>query len=384
MNLNTLAVVVLLCFVVGILVAVYIYPDENTTIDQITSDLNGLKDDLNSKISDINTTNIATEIEAKKDTIYSDIEKRYLYGSADRNLDVQVIFCPEDDCSLKLVELINESKKSIDCSIYDVELSSISDALVDRNKLGVALRIVSDYEQASQKASKIGELKVGGANVIISPESYPIMHNKFCVFDNEIVWVGSMNFTLNDSRRNNNNVLIINDKEVADFYTNKIDYFFRGIFSPKINPSIETNKIGNGEFYFCPEDNCGAHVISMINDSNLSIECMFFSFTLDDAGDIMIQKNVAKRIVFENTQNSVYSEYDRLKEKGIPVLLDKNPQNMHNKFCVIDNKIVMTGSMNLSVNGTQKNDESLLFIYSESLAQEYLDYFNKYWNEWNL
>jgi|GEM_PF-383305 len=383
MNLNTLVVVVLLCFVVGILVAVYIYPDENTTINRITNDINGLKDDLNSKINDINTTGLGANIKDKKDDVYSDIEKRYIYGSPDRNLDIDVVFCPEDDCSLNLVELINSTKKSIDCSIYDLDLSSISDALVDMNKSGVTLRIVSDYEQASQKSSKIGALKSGGAYVIISPENYPIMHNKFCVFDNEIVWVGSMNFTLNDSKRNNNNVLIVKDKEVAELYTNKIDSFFKGNFSPKVSPSIEIRKIGNGEFYFCPEDNCAEHVISHINDSNLSIECMFFSFTLDDAGDLMIQKNVAKRIIFEDSQNSIYSEYNKLKEKGMPVLLDRNPQNMHNKFCVIDNKIIMTGSMNLSVNGTQENDESLVFVYNEPLAKEYIDYFNKYWNEWN-
>ncbi len=383
MDLDTLVMVVLLCIVIGIVIAVFVYPDPSTTIDQVKSDINGLKEDANNLLSDANKEIGTPEIKIDKNSVYSELERRYLYGSPDRNLDIQVIFCPEDDCSLQLVELINDAKKSIDCSVYDIDVSSISDALVDKNKSGVSVRFVSDFEQASQKASKIGALKVGGADVILSPESNPIMHNKFCVFDNKTVWVGSMNFTLNDSRRNNNNVLIINDKEVADLFTKKIDYFFTGVFSPSVNQETEINKIGNSEFYFCPEDNCAEHVISKINNSNLSIECMFFSFTLDEAGDAIISKNIAKRFIFETTQESEYSEYTKLKDEGVPVLLDQNPQNMHNKFCVIDNKIVMTGSMNLSVNGTTKNDESLVFIYNEFLAKEYIDYFNKYWNEWN-
>jgi len=383
MDFDTFIVVILVCLIVGILVAVYVYQDPNTTLTQVKEDINGLKDDANNILSDANKDMGTPKINIKENTVYSDLEKRYLFGSPDRNLDMQVLFCPEENCTLELIEMITNSKASIDCSIYDIDDSSISDALVEMTKKGLGVRVVTDYIQAGTKASMIGQLKNADINVIISPASSSIMHNKFCVFDNKIVWVGSFNFTINDAHRNNNNVLIITDKEVAELYTRKVDSFFQGEFSSKVNPEMEINKIGNGEFYFCPEDNCASHVISFINDSNLSIECMFFSFTLDDAGDAIIEKNISKRFIFEEAQNSKYSEYNKLEKVGISVLLDKNPQNMHNKFCVIDNKVVMTGSMNLSVNGTEKNDESLIFIYNEGIAKGYLDYFNKYWELWN-
>ncbi len=383
MDFDTFIVVLLVCLIVGILVAVYVYQDPNTTLTQVKEDINGLKDDANTLLSDANKEIGTPQIDIKKNTVYSDLEKRYLFGSPDRNLEAQVLFCPEDNCTLKLIEMINNSKTSIDCSIYDIDDSSISDALIEKKNKGLQVRVVTDFIQAGTKASMIGQLKSADINVIISPESSSIMHNKFCVFDNKVAWVGSFNFTINDAHRNNNNVLIINDKEVAELYTRKVDYFFQGEFSPEINSEIETNKIGNGEFYFCPEDNCASHVISFINDSNLSIECMFYSFTLDEAGQAIIEKNISKRFIFEETQNSQYSEYKKLKDAGVSVLVDQNPQNMHNKFCVIDNKVVMTGSMNLSVNGTEENDESLVFINNPGIAKSYLDYFNKYWELWN-
>jgi len=383
MDFDTFIVILLVCLIVGILVAVYVYQDPNTTITEVKEDINNIKEDTNNLLLDANKDLGTPEIKIKKDTVYSDLERRYLFGSPDRNLDLKVLFCPEDNCTLKLIELINNSKISIDCSIYDIDDSSISDALIEKKNKGLQVRLVTDYIQAATKASMIGKLKVADINVIVSPESSSIMHNKFCVFDKKIVWVGSFNFTINDAHRNNNNVLIVNDKEVAELYSNKVNSFFEGVFSQDINPSIQINRIGNGEFYFCPEDNCSTHVLSLINDSNLSIECMFYSFTLDQAGDSIIQKNISKRFIFEKTQESDYSEYSKLKNAGVSVLLDLNPQNMHNKFCIIDNKIVLTGSMNLSVNGTQKNDESLVFIYNEEVARSYLDYFNKYWDLWN-
>ena len=383
MDLDTVMVVVLICLVVGIVVAIYVYQDPNTTMDQVKSDINELKDDANNLLTDANNNIGTPQIEINKDSVYSDLEKRYMFGTPDRNLNIQDLFCPEDNCMVRLVEMINSSKTSIDCSIYDIDESSVSDALVAKKNKGLQVRVVTDYIQAGTKASMVGQLKGADINVIVSPKSSSIMHNKFCVFDNKIVWVGSLNFTLNDAHKNNNNVLIINDKEVAELYTKKIDSFFTGSFSQKVSSDIKINKIGDGEFYFCPEDNCASHVISAINDSNLSIECMFFSFTLDAAGDAIVSKNVSKRFIFEKTQVDDYSEYQKLKDNQVPVLLDLNPQNMHNKFCVIDNEIVMTGSMNLSVNGTENNDESLVFIYDKNIAKNYVDYFNKYWELWN-
>ena len=68
---------------------------------------------------------------------------------------------------------------------------------------------------------------------------------------------------------------------------------------------------------------------------------------------------------------SEYSEYEKLFTAGIDVKISKNPYYMHNKFVVIDGKIVITGSYNWSDRATNGNDENLLIISSENLASQY-------------
>ena len=53
---------------------------------------------------------------------------------------------------------------------------------------------------------------------------------------------------------------------------------------------------------------------------------------------------------------------------------------MHNKFCIVDNTRMLTGSMNPTKNGAYKNDNNLLIINSEILSQNYQNEFNEMWN----
>lgn len=53
---------------------------------------------------------------------------------------------------------------------------------------------------------------------------------------------------------------------------------------------------------------------------------------------------------------------------------------MHNKFCIIDDHITLTGSYNWTASADLKNDENLLIIESKEIARIYKEQFNKFWN----
>jgi len=330
------------------------------------------------KLSDI--SKISEDVNSQINSGKASVKNSYF--SDNRHIDSEAYFCPEDDCEGKLVELIDSSKKSIYCAVYDIGLGEVSDSLISAKDKNINVNIVTDYGESAKKLSKVGVLKSAGIPVITNPDNKSYMHNKFCVFDGKIVLVGSMNFTLNDVYKNNNNYLVIEDEDLADAFTEKINYFFSGEFSPEQNQDIEKQNIGNIEYYFCPEDNCEEQVLRKIKDLNSSIDCMFYSFTLDDVTDLLLDKNISKRFIFEESTIDDYSEYNRLVDAGIPAIKDKNPDNMHNKLCILDGNIVMTGSMNLSKNGTANNDESLLFVHDHDLARDYTNYFEKYWYLW--
>jgi len=373
MNFLKIISFILIGLVVFLVASSYLANDSFQDVKSDTSDK------IDSTIEDVKDNNLFS----KPKDAYDSIKNKITFGSFDRNISTEVFFCPEDDCLKELLDLISSSKKKIDCAVYDVSLETVTDALIEKSNQGIEIRFVSDYGTSQNKSSNLGILKDSNVTVLTNPTESSYMHNKFCIFDEKIVFVGSMNFTLNGNYKNNNNVLIIEDKEIAKEYTNKIDSFFKGEFSPKPKEVYNVNNYGNLENYFCPEDDCLYHLLRLANDANYSLECMLFSYTLDDFFQEVVDKNIDQRYILESRGISQYSKYNDLKNNSIPVILDQNPNSMHNKFCVIDDYIVLTGSMNYSNNGTKNNDESFLVIHDLEIAQEYKDYFNDYWTSWS-
>lgn len=135
--------------------------------------------------------------------------------------------------------------------------------------------------------------------------------------------------------------------------------------------------------YFCPEDHCSNVVIYWVSRANKSIDLAMYSFTLDSIGDALIEahkRGVAIRVIFERSQVNQWSEYNRLKSAGIQVMLDENDNYMHNKFMVIDGKVVLTGSYNYSKQADAQNDENLIVIEDKGVAKAYEDEFNEMWS----
>jgi len=136
--------------------------------------------------------------------------------------------------------------------------------------------------------------------------------------------------------------------------------------------------------YFSPKGGCESQVIYWISRANVSIHILIYSFTLDSIGDALINassRGADVKIVFEKSQISIYSEYNRLKTAGIPVRNDTNPDLMHDKVMIVDGTIVLTGSFNWSASAENDNNENLIIINSTFIASIYATEFQKIWNQ---
>jgi phosphatidylserine/phosphatidylglycerophosphate/cardiolipin synthase-like enzyme len=140
------------------------------------------------------------------------------------------------------------------------------------------------------------------------------------------------------------------------------------------------------EVYFCPDGGCKEAVMQELNGAQSSIYFMLYSFTDDDLGDILLRKQgegvVISGIVEYQQSTSQYSQYKRLKQKNIPVIVDKNKALMHHKVWVIDGKTVITGSYNPTRNGDENNNENAVIIRDSEIASDYLAEFNRLFELW--
>lgn len=136
---------------------------------------------------------------------------------------------------------------------------------------------------------------------------------------------------------------------------------------------------------FCPSPQCVSLPLSALDTAKNRIWVAMYSFTNDGLGDALVRakaRGVDVEVLLEKQEDSSkYSEHAKLIAAGIPVKLDSNPQLMHDKFAVIDNTFVITGSMNWTANGVKENNENVLVINSPELNTQFEKEFLKLWGE---
>lgn len=127
--------------------------------------------------------------------------------------------------------------------------------------------------------------------------------------------------------------------------------------------------------YFCPRHDCEAAIIESINKAEKTVHCAFYDLNLNDLiGAIAKKSSSADVKVIIDTEN-----YDG-QIKGNNIKIAKTNAKMHNKFCIIDNNIVLTGSTNPTNNDAHKNNNNLIIINSDYIAENYENEFNELWN----
>lgn len=90
------------------------------------------------------------------------------------------------------------------------------------------------------------------------------------------------------------------------------------------------------------------------------------------------QRGVSVRVITESDylQDAGPIAFERA---GIPVVSDHRSALMHDKFMVIDGVAVWTGSFNFTENCAYKNNNNGVFLIDSALADNYLTWFNWYW-----
>jgi len=287
-----------------------------------------------------------------------------------------------------LISTIKNSSKSFYGAFYDISSMEIADGLIAAHKRGIDVKLVTDNNNFSGAAvSKILESGIP----VASGNGTGLMHNKFAVIDGSSVFTGSYNTTDNCTLRNNNNAILIRSPELAGIYSSEFQEMFgSGIFG---------NRKEEGAFswftkkyyvklddiiinvYFSPEDNIEKIIYDRIKKAGTSVKFMQFSYTSDVIGEMMIKmfkEGIAVEGVFEKKgSDTEYSEYIKMKIESVPVKLDGNKYAMHHKVIIIDDRMVITGSFNISRNANINNDENIIIIESREVAAKYIEEFNR-------
>ena len=303
--------------------------------------------------------------------------------------------CETNVCK-EFIKLTDNANKSIDLAIYGYdEVSAVTKALQRAKDRGVKIRFIYDensdgkagYYQNNDTLKKLSNEHRSDKTDSIT-QSNMLMHNKFVIFDNKIVYTGSMNFAKSGlSGYNENNVIILNSEEIAKLYTAEFEQMLNGNFHNQKSRrgTINRFKTGNStiEVYFSPQDKSSARIVQLIQNAKKSIYIPTFLITHTKISNELIKahsRGVDIKIIMD--ANNVYTRNTKhaiLRQHGIPLKVENYAGKLHSKTMIFDEEYIVTGSMNFSNSGENKNDENMLVINNSKLAREYKKFFLYLW-----
>jgi phosphatidylserine/phosphatidylglycerophosphate/cardiolipin synthase-like enzyme len=287
-----------------------------------------------------------------------------------------------------LVKAIDDARLTIDMAAYSISLNSVRYALIRAHDRGVNVRVVME----STNMDRSDPQKMVEAGIpIIGDNMDGLMHDKFVVIDRSEVWMGSMNFTDSGAYEDNNNLFRIHSTKMAENYTREFEEMFNDdMFGPNVVPetpfpnlTIDDTEV---DTYFSPDDGVLNTLVPLLNSAEESIYFLAYSFTSNELGDIVRQKaddglDVKGVMDAEQVASNQGTEYDPFKQADMNVRMDGNEGLMHHKVFVIDGKIVAFGSYNFSKSAEENNDENLIVVYSEPIAQQFIKEFYRVWDQ---
>jgi len=301
-----------------------------------------------------------------------------------------------DGLDERLTAAIDDAATSVDLVAYDFDLPRVTNALIEAHRRGVAVRVVVESDNADEEA--VGRLIEGDIPVVEDERESGLMHNKFAVIDDERVWTGSWNMTLNGTFRNNNNAVLVTSTALAENYRTEFEEMFNREFGPTSAPNTPHPNITltveiptpEGETdqrevklenHFSPETEVDDRIIELIEGAQDRIRFMAFTFTSEMIADALIERAeegiVVQGVVEARNADRPYSQYGRIKEAAHDVLEDGNPYIMHHKVIIVDDATVILGSYNFTASAEESNDENVLIVHDPEVAASYVEEFGR-------
>lgn len=161
---------------------------------------------------------------------------------------------------------------------------------------------------------------------------------------------------------------------------------------------LNNNSHLEGTYLILNNNNYVENIVKDIAKAKDNITCALFMYKVDNHNINNLHEavplitsafvNAAKRgvkvnMIFEksNYEDDLSNIYNiktakYLENNGINVVFDNISRKLHAKMCLIDNKIIYTGSHNFTYSAMQKNSESSVKIVSEKDAYDVKKFFD--------
>ena len=157
----------------------------------------------------------------KEEGAFAELRKKYFVKLDDMNINVY--FAPEDNVEKIIHDRISKAEKSIRFMQFSFTSDDIGEAIIKKFKDGIPVEGVFEKNGSDTEYSEYIKMKIEDIPVRLDNNNY-VMHHKVIIIDDNRVITGSFNISKNANSKNDENIIIIDSREVASKY---IDEFNR-------------------------------------------------------------------------------------------------------------------------------------------------------------
>jgi len=131
---------------------------------------------------------------------------------------LEVYFSPDDGVLDRLLDLVSEAQESIYFLAYSFTSDALAEAITARGQQDVTVKGVFEKDQyESNTGTEFDNLLAAGFDIRLDGNPRQ-MHHKVIIIDEAVVVTGSYNFSANAEKRNDENLLILYNPEIASLY----------------------------------------------------------------------------------------------------------------------------------------------------------------------
>ncbi|MCB1111526.1 MAG: hypothetical protein H7A37_08855 [Chlamydiales bacterium] len=312
-------------------------------------------------------------------------ERPVLYSSHDRYDNGNGIDTP---LSCTLEKAIEGAESSILLMTFTCTDPKILALLNKKAMEGVSVHILADKKSNIPLARRLRPM----IDIVTRDSGDGHFHHKVMVIDRKYVWIGSGNFTIDGLRKVPTLAVGVYSPEFAALLEREASYVHWQ------NRRLEVSH-GDGRFdgqrmelYLMPHydplwsnpitkamnDRALDKMLALIRGAKTRIRISMHVWTYRDLAQAVVEAHERGVNVDVVTAMPNEQAVAMMAEAGIPVMVNKN---MHHKWMLIDDHILVNGSPNFSLSAFSRNDESFVVLYD--LDQKQRDVVEAIWKHLN-
>ncbi|MDA8130433.1 MAG: phospholipase D-like domain-containing protein [Elusimicrobia bacterium] len=322
------------------------------------------------------------------------------YGSYDLSGLPAYVFTDEESLAAPIIKAIDRADRTLDVALYNLQIDEAAAALVRAKARGVKVRVIFDHAHVFPKAGPQIQAVIDSGietRAMKGRGSMGTMHCKFAIFDRSLLETGSANWSGFAQDYSYENIMFTASRELIGGYQRDFDWLWgqsRPVSGPgtaaasntppPADPTVELDFNGTllPDYIFSPRGGTEQAIVRAIDAARSEADVAMFTFTSESIMGAL--KRAAGRgvhvklMVFAGQDFPFAAEARKSRmELRFKPGRGQDKGQMHNKFAVLDGRLLINGSFNWTNMAENSNTENTIFTMDPDYVRPYRAEFEK-------